>query len=96
MRRESRIVVDDDVPEEALPGRLTHEGTHAVQANEKTPYTLASEREAFDNAYLVDLELGSPIQDDPSDKELERRYRGLSWPAQNEQESSQLMEAKSE
>ncbi|QEN03723.1 RHS repeat-associated core domain-containing protein [Thiospirochaeta perfilievii] len=41
-----------------LPGRLTHEGTHNVQATQGFVYGIDKEVQAFDNAAQVDIELG--------------------------------------
>lgn len=43
------------------------------------PSSLDDEKIAFQNAYSVDKELKSPIQDMPSDEELEERYSDLNW-----------------
>jgi hypothetical protein len=76
-RPEAKIMIDDDLPVDAYPGRLGHEGTHLMDNLGGIPYDLSAERRAFDNAYSIDRELGSSVQDNPSDAELANRYPSL-------------------
>jgi len=73
------IKISQDIPESAIPGRLVHEGTHIINHEKGIPSSLDDEKIAFQNAYSVDKELKSPIQDMPSDEELEERYSDLNW-----------------
>ena len=73
------IKISQDIPESAIPGRLVHEGTHIINHENGIQSSLDDEKIAFQNAYSVDKELKSPIQDMPSDEELEERYSDLNW-----------------
>jgi hypothetical protein len=76
---EYSIEINSSVPEKALAGRLVHEGTHIKNMQAGMPKSLNDERMAFDNAYMVDKELKSPIQRNLSDTELEFLYSDLKW-----------------
>jgi len=69
-----RIFVDPKYGGIHLPGRLTHEGTHLVQFGRGQTDVFSMEREAFNNAYAVEAELGVPGADNPSDADLRHRY----------------------
>jgi len=72
------IEINSNIPEEALPGRLAHEGTHLVYREQGiVDNTFIEEREAFDNGYTLDMELDSPVKDNPTDLEIRFRYPKL-------------------
>ena len=72
-----KIRINDDIPDDALPGRLVHEGTHAIYMRENKDLTFLEERECFDNAYEIDAELNSSIQENITNEELLERYAEL-------------------
>jgi hypothetical protein len=59
-----------------IPGRLAHEGTHAVQAG-KLPgyYDFISEREAFNAGYAVDRERNLSGAYNPTNDEIVNAYK---------------------
>ena len=73
-RSRMSILVDPKYSGSHLPGRLAHEGTHLVQFMHGQTDVFSMEREAFNNAYAVDAQLGVSDADLPSDAEIRRRY----------------------
>jgi hypothetical protein len=78
------IFVADDVPDDAIPGRLVHEGTHVHNIRSGMPKSLNDERMAFDTAFIIDKELGSSVQENPSNEKLAEMYSNLKWLDQKE------------
>jgi phage tail-like protein len=68
------IQINKSVPDEAVSGRLAHEGTHLLHLKEHGELTFEEERECFDNAYKVDVELNSPYQFNPIDEWIMESY----------------------
>ena len=70
------IKINSNVKNSDLPGRLVHEGTHAVRFSEHfgKDSLFNNEREAFNNAYKIDLEINPLNAYNPSDRELKRLY----------------------
>ena len=57
----------------SVPGVLTHEGTHLVRFLQGAKTGFANEREAFNNGFRVDIELGREGYL-PTDDEIRRNY----------------------
>lgn len=69
-----QITIDTDVDADHLPGRLSHEGTHREQDNQGQAYGFNSEREAFDNAFELESEVGIEDAFNPSDDWIRENY----------------------
>ncbi len=68
------LTVSSDIDEVHLPGRLAHEGSHAVWHQKGLPYNFANERAAYNAGYTVDAELKVPDAFNPPDWWIRMRY----------------------
>jgi hypothetical protein len=69
-----QITVNTSIETDYIPGRLAHEGSHAVWEYQGRPYKFPNERAAFDAGFAIDSALRLPGAYNPSDRWIRENY----------------------